>query len=151
MIYAPLLNKTVITGGITRTEIRKLIKSHNRILMMGHGNGGGLMSVGQFSEKGYPIIDDSMAGELSEKKDSICIWCDAGIKVPDFHTGYFEHVRNLQLVHPCLTGFGISNREAFSYACRYTSGDIIGSAFIRALPESGTLEEKTGNFITSIR
>jgi hypothetical protein len=35
-----------------------------------------------------------------------------------FPTGYFERVRNLQLVHPCLTGFGISNREAFSYAGR---------------------------------
>jgi hypothetical protein len=77
IIYAPLPNKTVITGGITRTELRKLIKSHDRIIMMGHGNGGGLMSVGKFLENQYPIIDDSMVGELKEKKDSIYIWCDA--------------------------------------------------------------------------
>ena len=77
MIYAPLLNKKVITGGITRTEIRKLIKSHDRIIMMGHGNGSGLMSVGQFPEDEYSIIDYSMVGELREKENSIYIWCDA--------------------------------------------------------------------------
>jgi len=76
-IYAPLKNKTVITGGISKTELRKLIKSHDRIIMMGHGNGSGLMSVGQFPEDEYSIIDYSMVGELSEKKGSIYIWCDA--------------------------------------------------------------------------
>jgi hypothetical protein len=75
-IYAPLKNKTVITGGITQTELRKLIKSHDRILMMGHGNGSGLMSVGQFPGE-YSIIDYSMVGELCEKENSIYIWCDA--------------------------------------------------------------------------
>ena len=45
--------------------------------MMGHGNGSGLMSVGQFPEDEYSIIDYSMVGELMEKKDSIYIWCDA--------------------------------------------------------------------------
>jgi hypothetical protein len=68
MIYAPLLNKTVITGGITRTELRKLIKSHDRILMMGHGNGGGLMSAGQFPENKYPIIDDSRVVNCRKRK-----------------------------------------------------------------------------------
>jgi len=39
--------------------------------MMGHVNGGGLMSAGQFPENKYPIIDDSMVGELSEMKESV--------------------------------------------------------------------------------
>jgi hypothetical protein len=52
-------------GGITRTEIRKLIKSHDRIIIMGQGNGIGLMSVGQFKEGEYnTIIDGSMVGKL---------------------------------------------------------------------------------------
>jgi len=58
MIYSPIKNKTVITGGLTRTKLRKLMKSHERIIMMGHGNGGGLMSVGQFPNSEYPINDD---------------------------------------------------------------------------------------------
>lgn len=45
--------------------------------MMGHGNGSGLMSVGQFSGDEYSIIDYSMVGELWEKENSIYIWCDA--------------------------------------------------------------------------
>ena len=45
--------------------------------MMGHGNGYGLMSVGQFPKEEHTIIDDSMVGEFLEKKDSIYIWCDA--------------------------------------------------------------------------
>jgi len=45
--------------------------------MMGHGNGSGLMSVGQFPDDGYSIIDDSMVDFLWEKEDSIYIWCDA--------------------------------------------------------------------------
>jgi hypothetical protein len=76
-IYAPIKNKTVITGGINRTELRKLINSHDRITMIGHGNGYGLMPVGQFPENKYPIVDDSLVCELREKQDSIYIWCDA--------------------------------------------------------------------------
>ena len=45
--------------------------------MMGHGNGFGLMSVGQFPNSEYGIIDYSMVGELREKENSIYIWCDA--------------------------------------------------------------------------
>ena len=45
--------------------------------MMGHGNGSGLMSIGQFSEDEYSIIDYSMVGDLWEKENSIYIWCDA--------------------------------------------------------------------------
>ena len=64
-------------GGITQAELRKLIKSHDRIIMMGHGNGSGLMSVGQFPQDEYSIIDDSMVDDLREKKGSMYIWCDA--------------------------------------------------------------------------
>ena len=45
-IYAPLKNKTVITGGITKSEFGKLIHKHDRLIMLGHGSPHGLMSVG---------------------------------------------------------------------------------------------------------
>jgi hypothetical protein len=36
-IYANLNNKTVIKGGISKSELRELIEAHDRILMLGHG------------------------------------------------------------------------------------------------------------------
>ena len=46
---------------------------------------------------------------------------------------YFNRVQALQLQHPRLIGFGISNHDTFSTACQYAQGAIIGSAFIKAL------------------
>jgi len=75
-IYAPIKNKTVITGGVTKTELKELIKSHQRVIMLGHGTPMGLLSVGQFEDRLF-VVDDSFSDLLSEKKDNIFIWCHA--------------------------------------------------------------------------
>ncbi len=72
-------------------------------------------------------------------------------RIGEHQVEYFERIRNMNLPVPGLIGFGISTHETFSTACRYARGGIIGSAFIRSLGEGGTLEEKTGRFISSIR
>lgn len=59
-IYANLKNKTVIKGGITKSELRELIDSHDRVLMLGHGSTFGLLNPDQFPDAGSFIIDDSM-------------------------------------------------------------------------------------------
>lgn len=65
---------------------------------------------------------------------------------------YFERIEALQLVHPRLIGFGISDRASFGTACRYASGAIIGSAFIRALTEGrDDLEATVAAFVEGIR
>lgn len=66
-------------------------------------------------------------------------------------TTYFKRIKDLQLKTPLLTGFGISNRASFEECCRYSSGAIIGSAFIKALEKEGSIEEKVGDFVRSIR
>jgi hypothetical protein len=76
-IYAPLKNKTVIEGGVTKSELRKLIEIHDRVIMLGHGTPHGLMSVGQFPDAGFHIVDESMVEILKTKKDNIYIWCHA--------------------------------------------------------------------------
>ncbi len=53
---------------------------------------------------------------------------------------YFERIKNMKLKNPTLIGFGISNRETFDSACRFSSGGIIGSAFVKALGESDSVE-----------
>ena len=76
-IYASIQNKTVINGGINKSDLRKLIKNHDRILMLGHGTHLGLLSVGQFSGTGSYIVDYSYSDLLSDKKENIFIWCHA--------------------------------------------------------------------------
>jgi hypothetical protein len=64
-IYAPLNCKTVVQGGITKSELRTLIESHDRVLMFGHGSPYGLLSVGQFPDPCPYIIDDSTSPQES--------------------------------------------------------------------------------------
>lgn len=76
-IYAPLKDRTVIKGGISKSELREFIESHDKVIMLGHGSPYGLLSRGQFPDAGLYIVDDSMASELRNKLNSIYIWCNA--------------------------------------------------------------------------
>lgn len=78
-IYAPIKNKSIITDGVIKIELRKLIEieNHERIIMLGHGSPYGLLSVGQFPNAGSYIIDETNVTLLSQKKDNIFIWCNA--------------------------------------------------------------------------
>ena len=51
----------------------------------------------------------------------------------DEQVAYFKHTDSLKLRHDRLIGFGISNPVTFNEACRYSSGAIIGSFFIKCL------------------
>lgn len=77
IVYDPIPNKEVITGGYSKKEIKNLIKEYDRVMMMGHGCPTGLFSVGAFKSNDGLIIDKSMVDVLSEKKDNVFIWCNA--------------------------------------------------------------------------
>jgi hypothetical protein len=95
IVYETIPNKTIVTGGITKDEVRKLIEEHDRVMMCGHGAPHGLFSVGQFDGcKGGFIIDQSMVEVLSKKDNSIFIWCNADrfvdfYKLKGFYSGMF--------------------------------------------------------------
>ena len=94
IVYAPIPNKTVVTGGVSKEELRTMIREHDRIMMMGHGSPGGLFSVGQFTHSGGYIIDQQMVPILQSKKDSVFIWCNADrfvdlFKLDGFYSGMF--------------------------------------------------------------
>lgn len=77
IVYNPIPNKTIITGGVTKKELIKLIEEHDRVMMCGHGSPQGLFSVGQFPDtKGY-VIGSTMVETLMKKDNSIFIWCNA--------------------------------------------------------------------------
>ncbi len=73
--------------------------------------------------------------------------------IGDHQLEYFQRIHEMALPVPGLIGFGISNRETFQAACKFTRGAIIGSAFIRTIGESGTLslQQKVEIFIKEIR
>jgi len=76
-IYSGINNRTVINGGIPKIDLRKLIQTHDRIFMLGHGSPWGLLSMGQFPYINGYIIDEPLAVELKEKPFNLYIWCHA--------------------------------------------------------------------------
>ena len=64
-------------------------------------------------------------------------------------TDYFERISKMNLKHPQIVGFGISNKETFKAATKDAKGAIIGSAFIKFISKNDT--EEIGNFVKTIR
>ena len=64
--------------------------------------------------------------------------------------GYFKKLQDMKLNNPVLIGFGIKDNETFNAACKYSNGAIIGTAYIRALEENGSVNAVTKKFIDGI-
>ena len=56
----------------------------------------------------------------------------------------------MNLKNPVLVGFGIKDKATFDSACKYTNGAIIGSAYIKALQNTGNINQTTKEFLNSI-
>ena len=98
IVYENILNKTVITGGVSKAEVQQLIREHDRVMMMGHGSPGGLFNTSAnptpFTNCGGYIIDQQMVPLLKEKTDNVFIWCYADkfvdvFKLKGFYSGMF--------------------------------------------------------------
>lgn len=92
-IYSDIPDKTIITGGVTKDELKELIVLHDRVIMCGHGSPNGLFGVGQFPDRGM-IIDKTFVDVLKTKNENIFIWCNSdkfvnyyGLK--GFYSGMF--------------------------------------------------------------
>jgi len=77
-----------------------------------------------------------------------------GKRAEDFNRSYFERINNMDLKHPRLIGFGISDKTTFENACNYANGAIIGSAFVKSLKPGEHLkrsvQEFTGSILTAV-
>lgn len=69
----------------------------------------------------------------------------------DHHIDYFNRINSMHLKNPRLIGFGISNKLTRETASRYSSGVIIGSAFIKALQESSDVESAVKLLIKKLK
>jgi tryptophan synthase alpha chain len=59
----------------------------------------------------------------------------------DNKVDYFNRINAMHLKNPRMIGFGISNKSTRDMVNRYSSGAIIGSAFIKALQETQDVEK----------
>ncbi len=101
----------------------------------------------QTSEKRIREVDEATRGFIYMVSNASIT--GAKKEISDRQIAYFERIQAMELQQPRLIGFGISNHETFSTACKYARGAIIGSAFIRML-EADELEGITP-FIQGIR
>ncbi len=108
-----------------------------------------LLITPQTSEERIKQIDETSKGFIYMVSSSSTT--GAGKKVEDFQTDYFERVQNMKLKNQCIIGFGISDKETFKNACKYASGAIIGSAFVKAINFDEKLENAVSNFVKTIQ
>lgn len=64
---------------------------------------------------------------------------------------YFQKTDAMQLQHPRLIGFGVSNQETYQMACQYAAGAIVGSAFIQSLQKQPTITEAVAQLIQQLK
>ena len=69
----------------------------------------------------------------------------------ELQAAYFERVNEMQLRNGRLIGFGIHDKATFGGACAYSSGAIIGSAFIKHLAKYGVSKSAISEFVESVR
>lgn len=103
-----------------------------------------------------PQTSEERIREIDENSDTFIYMVSSNSitgsnKTMDLQTEYFERIRQMHLTHPILTGFGIHDRDSFEKAAQYSSGAIIGSAFINHLSSKGISNESIHQFVKKIR
>ena len=91
-IYAGIKRKTVLTKNVSRDKLLSAIRSHDTIIMLGHGSSSGLFNVSGVG-KGIMAIGESMVEELRGKQ-LIAVWCNADKfierhQLPALYSGMF--------------------------------------------------------------
>lgn len=63
---------------------------------------------------------------------------------------YLQKLQAMELNNAVLVGFGIKDKQTFDSACKYASGAIIGSAYIKALQANPDIDVTTQKFLEEI-
>lgn len=108
-----------------------------------------LLITPQTSPQRIKQIDDLSESFIYAVSDASIIGTTDDIQ--DHQVAYFERLRQANLKHPHLIGFGIHDHQTFVQACNYAPGAIIGSAFIRAIGETEQLIPSIEEFVHSIK
>jgi len=85
----------------------------------------------------YMVSSSSTTGSQSANKEALEV--------------YATKIKRANVQTPRLIGFGISDKASFQSACNFSSGGIIGSAFINAISQEGSLSENIHEFVKKIK
>ncbi len=108
-----------------------------------------LLITPQTSETRIKQIDAACSGFIYMVSSSSTT--GAGKKVEDFQISYFERIQDMKLKNPRLIGFGISDNATFANACKYASGAIIGSAFVKSFNPELEINKSISGFVREIK
>jgi len=91
-IYANIKRKTVLSKNVSRDKLLAAVRSHDTIIMLGHGSSSGLFNVSGIG-KGMLVVGESLVEELRGKQ-LIAIWCNANLfierhSLPALYSGMF--------------------------------------------------------------
>lgn len=98
VIYKDIPNATILHGEwppkMNIEEVNEHIRTHDRVIMLGHGCPNGLFSMGLFKNSYGLVINDETADLLRDKPDNVYIWCHANEYVEKhelkgFYSGMF--------------------------------------------------------------
>ncbi|MCC5920928.1 MAG: tryptophan synthase subunit alpha [Cyclobacteriaceae bacterium] len=103
----------------------------------------------QTSEERIRAIDEMSEGFIYMVSTAGTTGARQGVR--EDQKAYFKRVEAMELSHPTLIGFGISDNQSFTEACKYSKGAIIGSAFIKHLSSEGADEASVQRFVDSIK
>lgn len=71
-------------------------------------------------------------------------------RISDASEDYFKRMKAMELKTPTVIGFGISDHDAFTTACKYANGAIVGSAFVRFLASGDDYLQRIPGFMNAI-
>jgi hypothetical protein len=97
---------TIFNHTTSKKHLKEAIKSHDRIIMLGHGTEYGLIGFGRF------VIDSSWV-YLLRNKPVVCIWCNADLFVKKYG------------LNGLYTGMIISEHEEALFYCVQNQGSQI--------------------------
>jgi tryptophan synthase alpha chain len=125
--YLGMYKSIVDDNGLTNTFLISPTTSEERILKIDAATNGFIYAVSSSSttgaQKGFSTDQES----------------------------YFKRLQDMKLENPFLIGFGVSNHETFAAVSKYSSGAIVGSAFINLLKSSTDLESDITRFVKGLR
>ncbi len=119
-------------------------EKHYRGLFTAYGLHHILLVTPQTSDERIRLIDSLTQGFIYAVSTYSTTGGSKGIESSE---AYFQRLQHMSLSHPFMIGFGIKDKQSFQLACRYASGAIVGTAFIKALEEKGNLNEKIERFV----
>lgn len=103
-----------------------------------------------------PETNESRIKEIDEQSEGFIYMVSSnsitgGNNILNVQSDYFNRIKLMSLKNNTIIGFGIHNNETFKYACQFSSGAIVGSAFIKYINEYGTGSFSIQKFINTIR